>query len=218
MTAALFKPSLALVLAHEGGYVNHPKDPGGATNKGVTQKVYDNYRRLKGRPVRSVKYIEDYEVEEIYNHHYWRLVSGDELPAGLDYAVFDFAVNSGVSRAGKFLQRVLGFKGSDIDGIIGTGTLAAAREACRQNEYKVIADLCQARLAWLHTLGTFPTFGRGWTRRVIGDYAGVQSGDHGVIDYATGFAKEDQIYIMPSEIGSKLGEVRGKAYETSKAA
>lgn len=218
MTESLFKPSLALVLAHEGGYVNHPRDPGGATNQGVTQKVYDNYRRLKVLPQRSVRHIETHEVEDIYYRHYWKLVDGDNLPAGLDYATFDFAVNSGVSRAGKFLQRVLGFTGDDVDGIIGMGTLAAAREACRQDEYGIIADLCNSRLAWLHTLATFDTFGRGWKRRIVGDLDGVQAGDHGVIDYATRFAKQDPIFVMPSHIGSKLGEVNGKSYSLSKAA
>ena len=103
---ANFDKSLALVLVHEGGYVNHPKDPGGATNRGVTQAVYDAYRKTRGKAGQSVKFITDEEVNAIYKFQYWDRVQGDLLPAGLDYAVFDFAVNSGVGRASKYLQAV----------------------------------------------------------------------------------------------------------------
>src|SRR5690349_19262882 len=99
MSASNFRTSLGLVLAHEGGYVNHPKDPGGATNFGVTQKVYDAFRKYHGLKTQSVKLIATSEVSDIYNRNYWKLCRADSLPCGLDYAVFDFDVNSGVSRA-----------------------------------------------------------------------------------------------------------------------
>lgn len=153
-----FDKCLALVLVHEGGYVNHPRDPGGATNRGVTQAVYDAYRKTRARPVQSVKFITDDEVKAIYRFQYWDRVQGDLLPAGLDYAVFDFAVNSGVGRASKYLQAVVG---TPQDGVIGARTLAAI-----QSPTNAINALCDRRMSFLRNLRTFLTFGKGWTRRV----------------------------------------------------
>jgi len=153
-----FEEALKLVLVHEGGFVNHPRDPGGATNRGVTQAVYDAYRKTRGRPVQSVKFITDDEVRAIYKFQYWDRVQGDFLPRGLDYAVFDFAVNSGVGRASKYLQAVLGVA---QDGVIGAKTLAAISDPIR-----TINALCDRRISFLRNLGTFAVFGRGWTRRV----------------------------------------------------
>lgn len=209
MTASNYKPSLSLVLCHEGGYVNHPKDPGGATNQGVTQAVYDAYRKLKGLPLQSVKLISSAEVAEIYQKQYWRQVKGDDLPAGLDYAVFDFGVNSGVSRAIRYLQRLVGV---EDDGVIGNATLSATYEAARKNEETLIATYCANRLAFLKSLGTFATFGKGWTRRVVGSQAGFQENDNGVIDYAIKMARADLNFVLPTEIGKLTGEVPAKAY------
>lgn len=139
-----YAKSLKAVLKHEGGYVNHPKDPGGETNKGVTKAVYAAYRKRHGDPVRSVKLITDGEVSDIYKVEYWDRVGADDLPSGLDYAVFDFAVNSGVGRAKKYLAKTSG--------------PATAR----------INALCDARMAFLRALKTWPTFGKGWERRVSG--------------------------------------------------
>ena len=155
-----FDECLPLVLKHEGGYVNHPKDPGGATNKGVTQRTYDAWQARNNKPKRSVKQIQDAEVAAIYRAQYWDKVQADDLPAGLDYAVFDFAVNSGPSRAAKFLQRIVGVHD---DGIIGMQTLDAVSKF---EVSSIIRKLCDNRLAWLKRLKTFSTFGRGWTRRV----------------------------------------------------
>ncbi len=202
MTASNYKPALSLVLAHEGGYVNHPKDPGGATNKGVTQAVYDAYRKVNGLPLQSVKLIVPAEVAEIYQKQYWRLVRGDSLPAGLDYAVFDFAVNSGISRAVRYLQRLVNVAD---DGVIGNATLAATYEAARVNEEELIVRYCANRLAFLKSLSTFPTFGTGWTRRVVGYKLGIQKTDSGVLDYAIFMARGDPLYSLPVEIG-KLSE------------
>lgn len=156
-----FEKALALVLEHEGGYVNHPRDPGGATNKGVTQAVYDAYRKVRGRGPQSVKYIAPAEVLAIYKFQYWDRVQGDFLPDGVDYAVFDFAVNSGVSRASKYLQAVVGVA---QDGQIGARTLASIGSPAR-----VINALCDRRTGFLRQLATFATFGRGWTKRVEGE-------------------------------------------------
>lgn len=208
MTASNLKPSLSLVLAHEGGYVNHPQDPGGPTNFGVTQRVYDAYRQKLAQTVRSVKLIEAIEVQDIYNKSYWRLIRGDSLPCGIDYCVFDFAVNSGVSRAVRYLQRTVGV---NDDGSIGDMTLNAVYDHARRDEEGFIATYCANRMAFLRSLGTFGTFGKGWTRRVIGDKPGVQANDKGVLDYATMMARRDAAYTMPAPIGTLAGEVPGKA-------
>jgi lysozyme family protein len=209
MAASNFRPSLSLVLAHEGGFVNHPKDPGGATNQGVTQRVYDAYRRYRGLKPQTVKNITPTEVSDIYLKSYWKLIRGDSLPCGLDYAVFDFAVNSGVSRAVRYLQRLVGVYD---DGAIGMITLDAIEAVIRVDEEAVIAQYCANRMAFLCSLNTFPTFGLGWTRRVVGYAPGVQEQDTGVIDYATFMARRDESYKMPSQIGNFEGEiVNGKA-------
>jgi lysozyme family protein len=155
-----FTAALASVLVHEGGYVNHPKDPGGATNKGVTQRVYDDWRVNRGLAPRSVKHIQTNEIEEIYRKQYWDAVKGDQLPAGVDYCVFDLAVNSGTNRAARFLQRAAGvFE----DGKIGPVTLAAVNMIPPR---LLVDSICDERICFLKSLSTFSTFGKGWTRRV----------------------------------------------------
>ena len=153
-----FEKSLALVLKHEGGFVHDKHDRGGATNKGVTQAVYDGYRAIRGRGKQSVKFLSDEETRAIYKLQYWDKVHGDLLPRGLDYAMFDFAVNSGVSRASKYLQAVLGVP---QDGIIGARTLGAITRPV----YTINA-LCDRRMGFLRNIDTFWRFGKGWTRRV----------------------------------------------------
>jgi lysozyme family protein len=156
-----FQKSLQKVLLHEGGYVNHPKDPGGATNKGVTQKVYDDYRSGKGLKDRSVKNLEESELEEIYRVRYWSGIKGDSLPAGVSYVVFDGAVNSGVAQSVKWLQRALGV---NPDGVVGPATLNAVKEW--KNYDNLIDKICDRRLQFLKALKTWGTFGRGWAARV----------------------------------------------------
>ena len=197
VAASNFRLSLSLVLAHEGGFVNHPRDPGGATNKGVTQKVYNAYRDYMHLPRQSVKYILDSEVSDIYYKQYWRTIKGDTLPCGIDYAVFDFGVNSGVVRAAKYLQRLVGV---EADGIIGFVTVAAVEKACQKDAALCIAQYCANRLAFLKSLSTFPTFGKGWTRRVIGYRAGAQIDDNGVLDYATEMVADIKPSKLPVEI------------------
>lgn len=161
MAARNFETSLAKVLRHEGLWSNHPLDPGGATMKGVTQRVYDAWRRNKGLHTQSVRYITDAELADIYRNQYWIAVRGDELPDGVDYAVFDFAVNSGPGRAIKDLQRVIG---ETQDGIIGQRTLARVNGA--NDREGLIHDYLDRRLAFLRSLKTWSAFGRGWASRV----------------------------------------------------
>lgn len=160
MTASSFDEALRRVLVHEGGYADHPADPGGATMQGITQRVYDGWRRRHGQTVRSVRRIAPDEVAAIYRHQYWDAVRADDLPAGLDYALFDAAVNSGPAQAGKWLQRALKVT---VDGQVGEATLAALAD----HETGALVDgVCDRRLAMLRRLRTFSTFGAGWTRRV----------------------------------------------------
>lgn len=158
--SARFAACLAEVLRHEGGYVDHPNDPGGATNLGITRATLSDWR---GRPVTKseVRALTVAEASAIYRARYWDPVRGDALPPGVDLAVFDFAVNSGPGRAARTLQQVLGVT---QDGAIGPITLAAIARA--PGPVTIIMDLCDARMRFLRGLGTWPTFGRGWTRRV----------------------------------------------------
>ena len=204
-----FPLALKYVLAHEGGKVDHPKDPGGRTNQGVTQRVYDAYRKRQGLPARDVWDMKASERDEIYKYEYWDRVQADYLPSGLDYAVFDYAVNSGVQRAAKDLQRT--FQLNLVDGQIGSGTLAAIGPVVSADHIKAY---CNRRMAFLKALKNWKTFGKGWKRRVMGDLDGYQAGDHGVIDYSINLLKTvPEVLPLPSAIGSKDGELAGKAVE-----
>ena len=154
-----FRRALSLVLKHEGGWADHPKDPGGATMKGVTLASFRKYVKPNGTKT-DLRNITDDQLATVYRRHYWDAVSGAELPDGVDYAVFDFAVNSGPSRAAKYLQKVAG---TPQDGKIGPATLKAVRAKMHAT---VIHELCDDRMAFLKRLETWPTFGKGWTRRV----------------------------------------------------
>lgn len=156
-----FPAALKLVLKHEGGYSNHPRDPGGPTNLGITLANFRRYVK-PGGTIADLKKLTVEQAGIVYRHRYWDEVLGAELPSGVDYAVFDFAVNSGPSRAIKFLQRIVGAK---QDGRIGPKTLAAVK---REGAEAVIEILCDARFAWLRVLPTWKTFGKGWGRRVEG--------------------------------------------------
>lgn len=158
-----FSEALTVVLRHEGGFVNHPRDPGGMTNMGITARTLAEHR---GVPVDRVTETEMRtlprgEVEEIYLSRFWNAVRGDELPRGLDLAVFDWAVNSGPRRAVRALQRLVGAR---QDGIMGRETLAAVRG--RADVVGLVRDLCDARLRFVRALSTHSTFGRGWERRI----------------------------------------------------
>jgi len=156
-----FERALKLVLIHEGGWADHPKDPGGATMKGVTLATFRQFVKPNATKA-DLRNITDQQLATVYQKHYWDAVKADQLPDGLDYAVFDYAVNSGPTRAAKHLQAVLGVH---QDGIIGPATLAAAN---RQPAVDVIKALCARRMTFLRSLKTWPTFGKGWERRVTG--------------------------------------------------
>ncbi|MDX0427983.1 N-acetylmuramidase [Sinorhizobium medicae] len=165
MATSSFKAALARVLVHEGGYVNHPRDPGGATNQGITQRTYDAYRRSKKLAPRSVQKLTAPERDAIYRRQYWDAIKGDKLPVGVDYVVFDGAVNSGPNQSIKWLQRALGsaYRGQ-IDGVIGLATFAAL-EATEDHD-ALIDRISDRRMAFLKALEPWPVFAGGWTRRV----------------------------------------------------
>lgn len=159
-----FDQCLTWLLAHEGGFVDHPNDPGGMTNKGITARVYSQWladtmdvdTEITEEMMRN---IPDNHVEQIYREEYWNRVAGDNLPAGLDLSVFDWAVNSGVGRSARTLQKILAVK---ADGAIGPQTLAAV--AAHDTE-QLITDMYSRRQAFYERLKTFEHFGKGWTRR-----------------------------------------------------
>ena len=141
MPSAAFEASLPFVLRWEGGFVDHPTDPGGRTNKGVTQKVYDAWRRRQGLPVRDVKRLEDAELHRIYEAGYWLPPRCDRLARQLDLVHFDTAVNMGPGRAVRFLQKAAG---CGVDGDFGSQTEKAV-QACDLGD--LIAGYCATREA-----------------------------------------------------------------------
>lgn len=160
MAKETYEKALANVLRHEGGYTNHPRDPGGPTNFGIT--IYD-YRLYidKNGTAQDVKNMSVDQAKEIYKSKYWDVLRCDDLPVGLDYSVFDFGVNSGVGRAGEFLRRSLDFPVTPK--IITDEVIDAVQ---RRNARDLICGINDMRLAFLKRLKTWPSFGRGWTRRV----------------------------------------------------
>lgn len=153
-----FSECLKLVLHHEGGYVNHPKDPGGETNMGVTKRVYEEFGGTK-----DMKDLEFEDVMPIYKKNYWDRVKADDLPAGLDLCVFDFGVNAGTGRAAKYLQSLVG---ATADGAIGPNTLRTVHAYVQIEGIEATIEAYQKnRQGYYEKLKTFETFGRGWTRR-----------------------------------------------------
>ena len=150
---------LETILHHEGGYVNHPKDPGGETNLGVTKRVYEEFGGTKDMKELTVE-----DVAPIYKKGYWDKMKGDDLPSGLDLCVFDFGVNAGPGRSAKYLQTMIG---TVADGGIGPNTLKAVDAYVEEHGIeKAVENFQEARQGYYEKLSTFDTFGKGWTRRV----------------------------------------------------
>src|SRR5712664_2353164 len=150
MTAENFQPSLRRVLGTEGGYSNDPKDRGGPTMWGITHRDYDAYRNLKGEPPQDVRAMTKAERDEIYRKKYWTGGRCDEMPSGVDYCLFDGAVNSGVAQSVKWLQRALGVE--LVDGHVGDHTLLAARDSDAE---AVISHMCDQRRAFMKMLKNY---------------------------------------------------------------
>lgn len=154
-----FPRCLAVTLIHEGGWVDHKDDPGGATMMGVTLARFQQH--VGGYASKAdLRAITDDQLQAIYRT-YWAEVRGDDLPAGMDLVAFDAAVNSGASRGARWLQEALGVS---ADGKVGPNTVRAARMATSVSA--VIDRACDRRMSFLKGLKTWPTFGRGWASRV----------------------------------------------------
>lgn len=153
-----FDKCLKMLLAHEGGFVNHPKDPGGMTNLGVTKAVYDKWIG-RSATEQEMRDLTPEDVGPIYKANYWDKVRGDDLPSGVDWCAFDWGVNSGTGRPAKAIQRAVG---ATPDGAIGPRTLQSVAEADPEH---IIRYVYEVRQKFYESLKTFETFGRGWTRR-----------------------------------------------------
>ena len=163
MAAENYQKCLAMILHHEGGYVNHPKDPGGMTNLGVTKRVYEDWVGYSVSE-HTMQNLTEEDVAPIYKKNYWDRIKADELPSGLDLCVFDFGVNAGTGRAAKYLQNLIG---TVADGGIGPNTLRAlANYVDSEGVESAIKNYQAERQSYYAKLKTFATFGRGWTRRV----------------------------------------------------
>lgn len=169
MAAQNFEKILAIILQNEGGYVNNRRDPGGATNFGITQNTFTAWLLLNHIPATSVRNITRQQVAAIYRTQYWSTCRCDELPSGVDLVVMDLAVNSGVTRSIKFLQKALGFTGKDVDGHIGVVTLSRINGPSNVGVVPaatIIQRDCALRLSFLQALTNWKWFGKGWRTRV----------------------------------------------------
>ena len=160
MTEVIWNSAFNLLMENEGGFVNNPKDPGGATNRGVTQKSYNAWRRKRGLPVQSVELMTIEETRQFYREEYWLRAKCDRYPDCFSVAVFDYAVNSGVNKAVKDFQKALGVV---ADGIVGNQTIGAANRLPPRPVLKAYMD---GRLDFLMSLKTWKHFGNGWGKRV----------------------------------------------------
>jgi lysozyme family protein len=160
MSASSYDEALARLLADEGGYSNHPSDPGGPTNFGITIADYRKYVKpdATAADVRAMKVA---EAKRIYRDKYWDAMRCDALPAGVDYGVFDYGVNSGIGRAGKVLRRML-----DLPDDSSAVTDAVVQAAAICDPKALVAAIYDERLRFLKSLKTWPVFGNGWSRRV----------------------------------------------------
>ena len=180
---------IKLILHHEGGYVNHPKDPGGATNLGVTQRVWDDWTG-KNSSLDDMKALKVSDVAPIYKKNYWDRVKGDELPNGLDLCLFDFGVNAGTGRAAKKLQEMIG---AHVDGGIGPNTLKAVNAYVEEHGLEqTITNYQEMRQDYYESLNTFSTFGKGWTNR-----------NNGTLDSAIAMTKETPKKSTPKKTTKK---------------
>jgi lysozyme family protein len=173
-----FDHALALVLKHEGGWSNHKADPGGATMRGITQRTYDTYRRGQGLPKQTVRDIATDELRDIYKSMYWDVIQADKLPPALALVAFDCAVNQGPARALEFLQQTWDY---------------AEFMSLRLQHYTSLTE-------------TWPTFGRGWTRRAVD-----------ILKHASQLARfgEESLRLMDPRNNTQIGEatrVGNKAY------
>lgn len=205
-----FTPTIqSFVLASEGGYVDHPKDPGGATNMGITFAVLQAWRKRKITKA-DVKALTKAEVLEIYKANYWDVMQCSRLPLGLDYMVMDYGVNSGPGRSIKDLQRTVG---ANDDGVIGAKTIALVEAFIKTKGIAALLEAyAMARWRFMQGLSIFPTFKNGWKTRVWGKQDGLQTTDTGVADRGLKLASgvPAALIAMPeATVGSAIPEKPG---------
>jgi lysozyme family protein len=206
--------ALKLIAGIEGGYSNHPQDPGGPTMKGVTLATYRAYCRRLGRAqpgIAELKAITDAEVEQIFRENYWQMIAGDHLPAGIDFAAADFSFNSGATQAVKELQRTvtaLGFDSEGADGTVGAHTLSALDQAMRAlGEDRVINAYMDRRWSFMQGLKNFASFKNGWRTRIKQVRANALAIAHGDPTYVPTPVAGASAKADPSE--TKLSAVPG---------
>lgn len=161
LNMSIFENLFNRLMEHEGGYVNHPSDPGGETMWGVTKRVARQYGYTG-----SMRNLPKATAQAIADKNYWQVVRGDDLPNDVAWQVFDAAYNHGNRQAIKFLQRAVGLTGDDVDGIIGNQTLDAVK--CMDSDRIVMLFIAE-RLQFFTNLRTWNTFGKGWSRRIVGN-------------------------------------------------
>jgi lysozyme family protein len=162
MATSTYDEALRRLLAHEGGYTNHPSDPGGPTNFGITIHDYRKYVKPNATAA-DVRAMRVDQAKAIYRAKYWNAQRCDELPAGVDYSVFDYGVNSGIGRSGKVLRRVVGLP--DTTHVVTDEVL---RAVAKRDPKAIAVAINDERLAFLKRLKTWPVFGTGWGTRVVG--------------------------------------------------
>lgn len=151
-----FSSVIKMILEHEGGYVNHPSDPGGETKYGISKRAY---------PDIDIANLTEEDAEEIYYRDYWSKIKGDDLPPAVACVIMDYAVNSGISRASKAIQHACGIKKGD--GIIGPHTLSAIwAETKEKGEEHIVNEVTRLRQEFIRGLSIYETFGKGWERRI----------------------------------------------------
>ncbi len=153
-----FDQSLEMILMHEGGFVDDPRDSGGMTNLGVTARVYEEWtgETVTEEIMRNLK-VED--VAPLYRKMYWDRLQCGHLPTGIDYFCFDWGINAGTGRAAKALQRAVG---AEVDGAIGAMTMMKVDKTPAKD---ILPRLYSERDMFYRALKNFDAFGRGWTRR-----------------------------------------------------
>lgn len=141
-----------LLIGHEGGYVNDPRDPGGETKFGISKRAY---------PLCDIAGLTIVDAKAIYRKDYWDPIKGDSLPPSVAFVVFDAAVNNGVRRASEWLQTAVG---AATDGVIGQNTIARVKKRFPED---VVTDFCATRLRFMVHLATWNDFAGGWSRRLV---------------------------------------------------
>jgi lysozyme family protein len=160
--ADAFDTCLAFTLRAEGGYVDDPADPGGATNMGITLATFRQWSDDAELGPAQVQDMTERTARAIYRSLYWNPLRADALPDGVDLSVFDMGVNAGIWGSARLLQRAIGFTGDEVDGCIGPETLGAAATC---DPRSLVNDLADRQAAYYRSLAEFPTFGAGWLNR-----------------------------------------------------